>query len=90
MTEEAVGLFFWPCESDVRVWVKFRRSVENEQRSVDEIALPELIALARELRLRGLDGEDAIVAMAHEIGLQKLRAASRERLELAWKGTLSA
>lgn len=90
MTHEDVGLFFWPYESDVRIWATFRRPAGNEARSVDEIALPELIALARELRLRGLDGDDVIVAMAHEMGLKKLRAASRERLEQAWKEASSA
>jgi len=90
MTTEDVGLFFWPCESDVHVWATFRRPSGNEARSVDEIAMPELVALARELRLRGLDGEDVIAVMAHEMGLQRLRAVSRERLALAWKEASSA
>ena len=59
-------------------------------RSVDEIALPELIALANEFHATGLTGEDAVFAMAREIGLSKLRATSRIRLETACREALQA
>jgi hypothetical protein len=52
-------------------------------RSVDEIALVELVALANEFHSIGLTGEDTVLAMAREIGLSKLRATSRLRLEAA-------
>jgi len=80
VSKEAVGGFVWPAGSDTRTWPVFRRPAGNIARPVDEIALPELIALARELHAQGLEGEDALLAMAREAGLQKLRAASRERL----------
>ncbi|MDO8607736.1 MAG: hypothetical protein Q7R40_14450 [Phaeospirillum sp.] len=52
---------------------------------MDEIALPELAALVREVKAKGLDGEAALTAMARIAGLQKLRQASRERFEAAWR-----
>ncbi|MCZ8110428.1 MAG: hypothetical protein ACK5Y8_01445, partial [Betaproteobacteria bacterium] len=45
--------------------------------------LPNLGSLARQIRDLGLAGEDAVIAMARELGLQRLRAASRGRLEKA-------
>lgn len=64
----------------------FRRSRDDEaSRNVDEICMPELVALAYEVLAQGAADEDAIVAMARELGLQRLRAASRGRFEYAMK-----
>lgn len=52
-------------------------------RTADEICMPELLALAREVIASGKTGEGVIVAMAREMGLQRLRTASRGRLEKA-------
>ncbi|HEY0835619.1 MAG TPA: DUF3320 domain-containing protein [Azospirillum sp.] len=83
-TEEDAGLFFWPPEADTSAWPVFRRPMGEEVRPIDEIAMPELVALARAVCATGLDGEEAITAMAREAGLLKLRAASRDRLQRAY------
>ncbi|WP_208852361.1 DUF3320 domain-containing protein [Roseomonas genomospecies 6] len=84
MVQEEVGAFFWPAGADQTRWPSFRRPAGDEPRPVDEIALPELVALARAVKDEGITGEDAITAMARDAGLQKLRAASRDRLRRAW------
>ncbi|WP_449226083.1 DUF3320 domain-containing protein [Azospirillum argentinense] len=84
MVQEEVGAFFWPAGADQTRWPSFRRPAGDEPRPVDEIALPELVALARVVKDEGITGEDAITAMARDAGLEKLRAASRDRLRRAW------
>jgi len=81
---EDVGTFFWPKDSLATEAIRFRRPAEGLARSVDEISLPELRALAFEMRAAGHDQETGIQAMAREIGLRKLSAISRARLERAW------
>lgn len=83
-TEEHDRVFFWRVDSDTSHWERFRRPQAGKSRPVDEIALVELVALAREMRGQGLVDDEAIHAMAHATGLQKLRAASRPRLEQAF------
>ena len=83
-TQEDIGVFFWQSPEQEGAMV-FRRPETDVTRSVDEIALPELIALAHEFHAAGLTGEDAVFAMAREIGLSKLRATSRFRLETAYR-----
>lgn len=84
-TIDEAGLFLWPTGSDISRCPAFRRPAEGCSRPMDEIALPELIALALELRKQDLEGEAAIQTMAREAGHRKLRAANRERIELAWR-----
>lgn len=84
MVQEEVGTFFWPAGTDQTRWPSFRHPAGDEPRPVDEIALPELVALAWVVKDEGITGEDAITAMARDAGLQKLRAASRDRLRRAW------
>lgn len=72
--------FVWPHGADTIRFPAFRRPAGEAIRPVDEIAMPELEALAREVREQGLDNEHALAAMARAAGLQKLRQASRERL----------
>ena len=62
-------------------------SDEDNVRGVEEICELELVSLARWVLGRGWSGEDALVAMAREIGLLKLRAASRGRLEAVLAAT---
>jgi len=85
VTRDGAEFFVWPRGVDTAHWPTFRRPVGEETRPVDEIALPELAALAREAQAKGHDGEGALTAMARIAGLHKLRAASRERLEAAWR-----
>ena len=81
---EDVGAFFWPKGENSSKVVRFRRPVDGTARSVDEISLTELRALASEMREAGHDQDSGVLAMAREIGLRKLSAISRIRLERAW------
>lgn len=83
--KEDVGTFFWPKGSDGSEAIAFRPSALGNARSVDEISLSELTTLARKLRDAGHDEDAALSLMARELGLLKLRAASRERLQMAWQ-----
>lgn len=84
MVRESGGTFFWPTGLDRNSWPSFRRPMGDEARPVDEIAILELVALAKDVKNDGFTGEDAITAMAREAGLKKLRTASRDRLHEAW------
>jgi hypothetical protein len=87
-TEEAGGTFYWPRGVDTQVEFAFRwPSDDDNVRSVEEICELELASLARWVLGRGRSGEDALVAMAREVGLLKLRAASRGRLEAVLAAT---
>lgn len=82
-TEEAAGTFYWPDGMIPGVELAFRWPAdEDSARGVEEICEQELLSLAREIIGTGRSGEEALIAMAREIGLMKLRAASRERLEV--------
>jgi very-short-patch-repair endonuclease len=83
-SKEPVGAFFWPEGSVVGSQICFRQSSDGAARSVDEICLQELAHLALEMVNKGYDQESGITAMAREMGLLKLRAATRERLQHAW------
>jgi very-short-patch-repair endonuclease len=82
-THEEVGKFYWPAGKGLELPVPFRRAADEAARTVDEICMPELAALAREVAESGKTGEAAIVAMARALGMRKLGAASRRRLEQA-------
>lgn len=84
-TRETVGDFFWSPDIQPGASLVYRRPQAGQFRAADETALPELRALARVIGSQGLDGDDAIEAMARELGLQRLRAATRTRLEEAWR-----
>lgn len=81
--EESVGLFVWPKRDDAK-GLKFRHPLPGAARSVDEISLVELVALAAKWQGKGYDVEDGLSRMSRAIGLRQLRAPSRERLEQAW------
>lgn len=84
VTEDAGGSFYWPRGVDTEAAFAFRWPTdEDSARGVEEICEPELVSLGRWVRGKGKSGEEALVAMAREMGLMKLRAASRERLEQA-------
>lgn len=80
-TKEDVGTFYWPAGQSPDGPIAFRRPAEDAARAVDEICMAELLALAREVLACSNSGEAATVAMAHELGLQVLRAANRARIE---------
>jgi very-short-patch-repair endonuclease len=81
-TVESVGTFLWNGPSS-QPSIPFRFApTEEERRSLDEIAMPELIGLVN--GFPGLDdSDDPALALAREIGLARLSRSSRERLEEA-------
>lgn len=84
-TEETVGRFLWPASS-AQESVPFRyASDEGERRSLDEIAMPELIGLVREHAALA-ESDDPALALARVIGLARLARSARERLEEALEG----
>ena len=84
MTIDDVGEFYWPSHiTDASAIVCRRPEDEASIRPVDEICCDELASLARELCAKGKAGEALLHAMARELGLQKLTASSRLRLEKA-------
>lgn len=84
MSEEAGGTFYWPDGLPPSSNVAFRRPANEESsRSVEEVCEAELASLARAVLSRGYGGHNALIAMARELGLQRLREASRGRLEEA-------
>jgi hypothetical protein len=81
-TIDDVGEFYWPSHiGDSSAIVCRRPGDEASIRPVDEVCGEELAALARELLAKGKEGEVLLHAMARELGLQKLTASSRLRLE---------
>jgi hypothetical protein len=82
--EEDGGSFFWPRGSIPGQWEQFRAEVNGESRPADEISLTELAALARAVATSLAPSEDPVTVMARTMGLQRLRAATRIRLEKAW------
>lgn len=82
-SEEDGCVFLWPPGADGTTFPAFRRSEGDAARPVDEIALPELIALARAALATGAAGDDAVTVMARLAGLGRLRAVSRNRLAAA-------
>lgn len=81
-TEETAGTFYWPDGMTLGAEVVFRWPAdEDSARGVEEICEQELLSLARKVINTGKSGEEALIAMAREIGLMKLRAASKGRLE---------
>jgi hypothetical protein len=85
VTQEEVGTFYWPNGRDPEAPVPFRRAAEDSSRTVDEICMSELVALAREVLAGGKLGEGAMVAMARELGLKRLGAAGLGRFERAFR-----
>lgn len=84
-TEESVGTFYWPAHLEPGSVVPFRPAGPETQRSMDETCMEELIELARGVVDPTATDDDNLVAMARELGLLRLRAASRGRLEEALK-----
>jgi very-short-patch-repair endonuclease len=81
-TEEDVGVFFWADDRGPEVPLVFRGAPDVE-RSVEEICMAELVALAKLVIAEGKTGDNAVIGMAHRLGLHRVRAASRSRFEKA-------
>lgn len=82
-TREAHGRFFWPKAISPEAPFPPRKNWSALERPVEEVCLPELVALAREvLRLGGRDAASA-TTMAKALGLNRVKSANRERFEPA-------
>lgn len=86
-TREDVGLFFWNANCEVGHCVSCRPGSDGNPRFVNQVAMPELMALARSISPQF--GEDPVVLMARHLGLKRLRTVSRPRLEKAWADAAS-
>ena len=84
-TEETVGTFYWPAHLEPGCAVPFRPAGPDAQRSMDETCMEELVELARSTFDPTATDDENLVAMARELGLLRLRASSRGRLEDALK-----
>lgn len=84
-TEEEVGTFYWPEGLPPGSAVTFRSPGPDAQRSMDEVCMEELIALAESVVSAAATDEENLVLMARELGISRLRASSRGRLEEALK-----
>jgi hypothetical protein len=82
-TREDVGTFYWPKDRGPEQPVAFRRSPDDSARAADEICMPEMTSLARAMLATGKRGEDAVQGIARMLGLQRLRVATRVRIECA-------
>ncbi|MDH4561246.1 MULTISPECIES: DUF3320 domain-containing protein [unclassified Pseudomonas] len=81
-TVEDLGDFYWPSHLDDDNAVTFRKAADADNlRGVDEISQKELEALAREALARGEVRDNLLYAMARDLGLQKVSAQSKLRLE---------
>lgn len=89
-TEESVGTFYWPRDLAAGAEATYRWPAdEDSARGVEEICEQELLMLARSVIASGKTAEDALLAMAREMGLARLRTASRSRLEVALAAAMS-
>ncbi|HYW77375.1 MAG TPA: DUF3320 domain-containing protein [Gammaproteobacteria bacterium] len=80
-TQDSAGGFIWPMGSDPNAWKDFRRSDPENPRSVDEIALQELNALAGYLAMSGLAHDEAMIRdMARICHISRISAPIRHRL----------
>jgi len=82
VSEEAVGSFYWPAEQAPGSPVPFRWPADEDgARTAEEICDAELAALARWVMQRTTNREEALVVMAREVGVLRLREGARRRLE---------
>ncbi|ARU04589.1 DNA helicase [Comamonas serinivorans] len=90
-TQEPVGCFHWPADGADAAGLACRTPADADSvRDIEEICMPELVSLARWVRAQGHHGDQALGAMARELGLSRLRAASRERLQAAVNAAAAA
>ncbi|EPO6707410.1 hypothetical protein ACUDWF_006700, partial [Pseudomonas aeruginosa] len=72
----------WPSRLPNCEAVVYRRPADADNtRPVDEICSLELLALARALADQSLIGEGLLYAMARELGLSKVSASTRTRIQ---------
>ena len=79
-TNEEVGEFFWPPETNASQWEIYRLPASSaDRRAPNEIPMEELVALAQAYR----DEQGPTRAMARALGIARLSSQHRERLNQA-------
>lgn len=87
VSEGAGGTFYWPRGVTPGGEVAFRWPAdEDSTRGVEEICEAELQALGRFVLKRVSNADDAVLVMARELGLQRLRVGGRLRLRAILDG----
>jgi very-short-patch-repair endonuclease len=82
--QEGELTFVWKSRDDI-TGIRFRAPLFGENRAVEDVSTPELAELAKQIFESGIHEKiDGMSAMANKLGLQRLRAASKERLANAW------
>jgi hypothetical protein len=89
-SEESVGTFYWPVALEPGSEVAFRSAGPEAQRSMDEVCMEELVALADHVVDPTATDDENLVVMARELGILRLRVSSRGRLEDALRRFRSA
>ena len=82
-TEEDVGTFYWATSRGPGLPISFRRAHGDNTRAIDEVCMQELVDLARQVSGKATSTDDAILEMARQLGLQRLRSTSRGRFQKA-------
>lgn len=84
--EAGVGTFFWSPDGSVGEVSTFRRAGRGISREPEEICMAELKVLARVIGngRQAVDPEFGVGQMGKELGLTRLGASRRQRLEMAW------
>ncbi|WP_459931932.1 DUF3320 domain-containing protein [Fundidesulfovibrio butyratiphilus] len=90
-SHEESMVFYWPEECEPSSCTTCRLPGPGEEtRSVDSIAIQELVVLARQVLSEGVQPEEAHVLMGARLGLKRLRQPSVKRLQSAIKRVLDA
>ena len=86
------GKLVWANAAQAQEPVAFRPVAAGAAvtRSINEVPLVELVSLARELIVQGLDGDALLRAMGPHLGVSSVRGSSRKRLEQAMEAAWSA
>lgn len=83
ITREDVGSFFWPMALPTGGTVPLRPAPGALGRALNEISMSELVSMLRAHMAAGLSEPSALVLAARELGLGRLTASIRGRLEQA-------
>ena len=88
-TAEDVGSSYWSAARPPESPLVFRKATNAATRSVDEVCMAELLALANEIVATGEQGKAAVTSMIRQFGMKSARAASRRRFEMAMQATIA-
>ena len=91
ITTEGNSKFVWLVNADASQWDSFRVIDEFAYRRIPEdVAMPELVAMARYFIDCGCDVGDAVVEIRKWLGMHRIGEKSKKRLEAAYAGGLKS